>query len=145
MEVGGILIKFCEFGIRGHLPEFIQNFLKERKIVVQVCGALSEPFDVPQGTPKGSVISWSCFIVAVNSIASVISNDVRASIYVDDQAIYLSGMSPRLLEGKLQVVIGNLEKWSNKTGFIFSPTKTVSMHICRKENCPKVAHNLSIN
>ena len=118
--------------------------LNKRKTVVQVCGVLSEPFDVPRGTPQGCVISSSCFIVAVNSIASAISNDVRASIYVDDLAIYLSGMSPRLFERKLQVVIRNLGKWCNKICLIFSPTKTVSMHICRK-NCPKVAHNLGIN
>ena len=54
-------------------------------------------------------------------------------------------MVPHILERRLQVVINRLEKWCHTTVFVFSPAKTVAVHICRKRNCPKMANSLSMN
>ena len=100
---------------------------------------------VPGGIPQGSVLSCTCFMVAINSITGSLTHDVKSALYVDDFTTYASGHFTHLNERRIQVVINRLQIWCNETGFVFSPSKTVAMHICCKKNCPKVAHGLSLN
>lgn len=141
----GVVRKLHEFGMRGHLPEFIRGFMTNRKIKVRVGNVLSEPVEVPEGTPQGSVLSCTCFMVAINSIASTVSENVKATLYVDDFAIYASGSVPHILERRLQVTINKLQEWGLLTGYKFSADKTKTMHICRKHHCPKMVSNLTLN
>ena len=83
-------------------------------------------------------------MIAINDINDSLPPNIQSALYVDDYVIYASGSIPHMLERRLQTAINKLSQWSNKTGFTFSTDKTVSMHICRKRNCPKLAHNLSI-
>ena len=49
---------------------------------------LSSPCRVEEGVPQGSVLSVTCFAVAINSIINEVSSAVCASLFVDDLAIY---------------------------------------------------------
>ena len=100
---------------------------------------------VREGIRQGSVLSCTCFMMAIININDGIPRSVNALLYVDDYAIYASGSVPHLIERRLQTALNNMTLWTNKTGFQFSPLKTVSMHICRKRNCLKLAPNLSLN
>merc|ERR1719341_189647 len=79
-------------------------------------------------------------MIAINDATRDLPVGVRSSLYVDDLTIYMSGNSTNLIERQLQTAINRLERWSTKTGFNFSPGKSVAMHICRKRGCPKMAH-----
>ena len=139
-----ILDKLHQFGLRGHLPIFIDNFLRRRFIRVRVGTALSDPVEVPQGTPQGSVLSCTCFLIAMHSIAADLPPDVRASLYVDDFTVYFSGSSTRIVERRIQLALARLEEWCGESGLQFSSEKTVAMHICRVRGCPRTAHNLTL-
>ena len=134
----GVLQTLYSFGLRGHLPSFVQNFLSVRNIQVRVGRSLSRSFVVPEGIPQGSVLSCTCFLIAINSIADSLPASVKSNVYVDDFMLYSSGANPVLIECRLQLALNTLSSWSNQTGFQFSPTKTVCMHICRRQNCPKL-------
>ena len=41
--------------------------------------------------------------------------------------------------------VNQLQRWSDRTGLRFSEQKTVSMHICRKRGCPKLANEFKLN
>ena len=56
----------------------------------------------------------------------------------------VSPPSPLKDDYKLLYVNG-LYEWSNNAGFNISPSKTVSLHICRKRNCTKMDPNLHLN
>lgn len=141
----GILCNLFDYGMRGHLPIFIRNFLCNRSIRVRVGGSLSEAFQLQDGVPQGSVLSCTCFLIAINHITDGISPNVTAHVYVDDLVIYSSGRSSALLERRLQTAITSVCRWANNVGFTFSSEKTVALHICRKHNCPKIAANLTLN
>lgn len=140
----GVMKNLYNYGLRGHLPVFIQNFMSDRKIKVRIGNTLSDAVVVPQGIPQGSVLSCTCFIVAINTIIDYLPNNVKATLYVDDYTIYSSGNVPQLIERRIQTAINRLTDWSHVTGFTFSISKSVSMHICRKRNCTKLAPNLNI-
>ena len=140
-----ILKKLQDFGLRGDLTLFIRNFLSCRKIKVKVGNTFSNTIPTLEGVPQGSVISCTCFIVAMNDISNNLPASIKSTPYVDDCAIYASGISTISIERRLQISINGLYDWSNNTGFNFSPSKTVSLHICRKRNCTKMAPNLHLN
>ena len=141
----GIIRSLHEFGLRGSLPIFIQNFLTDRYFKVRVGSSLSERFPLSEGIPQGSVLSCTCFIIAINTITSAIPQTVHSLLYVDDLTIYCTGSNINMIQRQLQLAINTLQTWSQKTGFKFSDSKTVSMHICRKHNCSKSAPHLTIN
>ena len=69
---------------------------------------------------------------------------VNANVYVDDFMLYSSSPIPRTIERRLQLSLNTLGTWCEETGFTFSSAKTVCMHICKRHNCPKMAHNLNL-
>ena len=125
--------------MKGNLPRLIQSFLFNRQIIVKVGDNLSTPREMKEGILQGSVLSCTCFLLAINSISSNIGSDIRSSLYVDDFTIYCSGSSVRSIERRLQLAINSLHQWTLKTGFKFSPTKTAALHVCRKRGCLKNA------
>ena len=107
---------------------------------------LSDCGDAEEGTPQGSVLSCACFIVEINDIVSTLSENAKSTTYVDSVTIYTFDMVSHILERRLKwSLINRLEKWCHRTSFVFSPAKTVAMHIYRKRNCPKMTNSLTMN
>lgn len=141
----GILEKLQQYGLRGNIPIFIRGFISNRKIKVRIGNSMSAEFDVEEGIPQGSVLSCTMFMIAMNNVNEYIPRNINYSIYVDDLTIYSSGSTTGLIERRLQLGKSRLQEWCRKTGFSFSIDKTCSLHICRKQNCPKLAPNLKLN
>ena len=140
----GIVRAIHESGLRGHLPSFIKNFLTRRSIAVRIGNQLSESIFTTAGIPQGSVLSCTCFMIAINKITDNLPQGVNGTLYVDDFSAYISGNNINSLERRLQLTLNNIEGWSKKTGFRMNKTKTVAMHICRKRNCPKLTPSLTL-
>ena len=83
-----LLIQLQNMEVKGNMIRFIRSFLSDKSIKVRVGNTLSSPFKLEEGVPQGSVLSVTCFAVAINSVISKISSSVRASLFVDDLAIY---------------------------------------------------------
>ncbi len=81
--------------------------------------------------PQGSVLSVTLFAIAINSIASVVREPVKTSLFVDDFAIFCSSSSISVIQRQLQLVFNKLYEWSMSSGFKFSPTKCTGVHFCR--------------
>ena len=140
-----ILKKLHEFGMRGNLPQFIANFLKNRIIRVRIGTTHSRDMNVEEGVPQGSVLSCTLFAIAIDEVFKYLPRDVRSALYVDDLAIYVTGKRNTSILRKLQLAINKLEAWCDRTGFKFSELKTAAMHVCRKRKCEKKAGPLLLN
>ena len=121
-----IMDQLHKFGLRGELPQFIEDYLSDRKFRVKVGKDLSEQFEQKMGVPQGGVLSCTLFSIAINTVEEVIKNffGVTCSLYVDDKRI--SFATNNVAEGvrKIQNVLNKLFRWSLKTGFKFSVEKT---------------------
>ena len=82
-------------------------------------------------------------MIAITDICDNLPYNLKKTLFVDDFSLFATGSSTGTIERRLQNGIKKLEKWSSETGFTFSESKTVSLHICRKR-CPKTAANLSL-
>jgi len=138
----GVMLKLKQYGIRGHLLFFMHNFLNNRSIRVRINEAMSSEKHTTEGIPQGSVLSCTCFLIAINDIVNNLPVSVHRAVYVDDLAIFVSGKRPDALKRQLQIALNALESWTRKTGFSFSPVKTATMHICRVRGCLKASPEL---
>ena len=84
-----------------------------------------------EGVPQGSVLSVTCFAVAINSIVESVSPPVKASLFVDDFAIYVTSYDAASACHYLQKSINAISKWADENGFRFSSSKTVAVRFTR--------------
>ena len=120
------------FGLRGHLPNFISNFLQDRSFKVQIGSTFSDSHPQEMGVPQCSTLSVILFSVKINSITQCLKPGVDCLLYVDDfQVCYISS-NMSIIEHQLQLCLNKLQQWATDNGFQFSKTKTVCMHICQK-------------
>ena len=118
--------------LRGRLPKFISNFLKDRSFKVRVGSTFSDFHPQEMGVPQGSIMSVTIFSVKINSITQCLKPAVDCSLYVDDFQICYRSTNMSIIERRLQLCLNKLQQWATDKGFRFSKTKTVSMHICQK-------------
>ena len=129
----GIMRDLHEFGLRGNLPLFIQNFLSERTFQILLCTTITtDTFYQEEGVPQGAILSTTLFNVKLNGIARELSRDIGVSLYVDDFVIFFRGRTVEFIERQLQININKIVRWTTKNGFTVSSNKTVAMYFC---NC----------
>ena len=134
----GIIRQLYKMGIRGQMIRFINSFLSERFIKVKVGNHLSSKFPQEEGVPQGSVLSVTCFAIAINSIMEAVPASVRGSLFVDDFALYCTGYDAVSTCRYLQKAIDSVSKWADDNGFKFSSSKTVAIRFTRRRAVEEV-------
>ena len=126
--------------VKGNMFRFIRSFLSDRSIKVRVGNSSSSPFKLEEGVPQGSVLSVTCFAVAINSVISEISSPVRASLFVDDLAIYCTVYDAESACRYINKYINSISEWAKLNGFKFSTSKTVAIRFTRCKYQEAVPH-----
>ena len=82
----GIISDLHALGLRGRMPIYIEQFLKNRTFKVQVNGSLSDSFPQEEGVPQGCALSGTLFAIKINGIVDNVPNDSRYhySLHVED-------------------------------------------------------------
>ena len=106
--------------------------------------ALSSSYCQEEGVPQGSVVSVTCFAVAINGILDMVSPPIRGSLFVDDLAIYVTTYDALSACRYLQKAIDAVSKWAAGCGFKFSSTKTVAVRFTKSRRV-EVIPNLILN
>ena len=134
----GILRDLHNMGLRGFLPDFISNFLKNRNFQTKIGSTFSDWFPQEEGVPQGSILSPILFEVKINSITEMLNRDIENSLYVDDFTIaYSSNSKIDHTERHLQQQLLKLENWADLNGLKFSTSKTQIVHFCQRNKCIK--------
>ena len=126
-----------ESGLRGYLPVFVENFMRDREFNVRIGTTISDNFIQEMGVPQGSIISLTLLNLKINSITKCLLQNVDPSLYVDDFLISYRSKNLNSIERKLQLYLRNLEVWCDENGFKFSATKTVCVHFTKSRTAPK--------
>ena len=136
----GIIKRLQEIGIKGNMINFLQSFLSDRYIKVRVGSSLSSSFEMEEGVPQGSVLSVTCFAIAIDSIVKCVSAPVKSSLFVDDFAIYVTAYDAISACNYLQKSINAVSKWADEHGFRFSSSKTVAVRFTRCSRRETIPH-----
>ena len=116
----GIVKRLHDIGIRGNMINFVNSFLSDRYIRVRVGNTLSSSYETEEGVPQGSVLSVTCFAIAIDTIVESVSAPVKASLFVDDFAIYVTTYDAVSACSYLQKCINSISNWADDHGFRFS-------------------------
>ena len=127
----GIMRDLNDFGLKGRLPHFIDNFLSNRNFKVRVGTTLSDLQGQEEGVPQGSILSVTLFSIKINNIVKTLNPGVDCSLYVDDFLICYRSKHMHTIERQLQQCLNKIQKWALENGFKFSKTKTQCMHFCQ--------------
>ena len=127
----GIMRDLSDFGLKGRLPHFIDNFLSNRNFKVRVGTTLSDLQGQEEGVPQGSILSVTLFSIKINNIVKTLNPGVDCSLYVDDFLICYRSKHMHTIERQLQQCLNKIQKWALENGFKFSKTKTQCMHFCQ--------------
>ena len=98
-----------DMDLRGCLPLFIQNFLSERKFRVIVGTSLSDFYDKEMGVPQGNILSFTLFIVKINSITRCVGNGVDKCLFVNDIGVSYRSKHMQAIERQLQLHLNKIE------------------------------------
>ena len=127
---GTALIKVHGVGIRGHMAQFIKNFLQPRTFQVKCKTTLSDAHTLEHGVPQGSVLSPNLFLLSINDIFDDVRRiypSVHCSMFADDLAIWITRKNYRESQDIMQSALRLISKWCEHWGFFLSPTKSAVM------------------
>ena len=127
----GIMRDLSDFGLKGRLPHFIDNFLSNRHFKVRVGTTLSDLQGQEEGVPQGSILSVTLFSIKINNIVKALNPGVDCSMYVDDFLICYRSKHMHTIERQLQQCLNKIQKWALENSFKLSQTKTQCMHFCQ--------------
>jgi len=114
----GLLYKMEKMGLNGNILNFMTDFLANRSIRVRVGIAMSNSYQLQNGTPQGSVISPLLFLI-------IPSNGVRLSLYADDSATWKYGPNHGCTMIKdIQRFLDRLTEFFDRWGFKLSLATT---------------------
>ena len=77
-------------------------------------------------------MSCMLFSIAMNEVTRGLPKGIGATIYVDELAIYFSGLNLPTADRLLQTSVDRISRWALQHGFWLSPQKTVGVHFHRK-------------
>ncbi|XP_064110275.1 uncharacterized protein LOC135218062 [Macrobrachium nipponense] len=92
----------------------------------------------------GVCAECNLFSVAIDSVINEISNPVRASLFVDDLAIYCTAYVAESACKYLQKSNDSISRWAKQNGFRFSTRKTVAVRFTRSRR-QEVVPNLKLD
>ena len=75
-------------GIKGALLKILESFLKDRAQKVVIHGAFSQQLHMISGVPQGSVLGPILFIIYINDLSNIFSQDVSSKYFADDAKLY---------------------------------------------------------
>ena len=78
----GIIRDLHRIGLRGRLPVFVSEYLRDRRIRVRIGTTLSDEFYPEEGVPTGGVLAVTCFGLKINELPSCIAKDMPGHLFL---------------------------------------------------------------
>ena len=125
----GVILKLTEFGIKGKMLKWINDFLVDRKIRVKVEDQVSDYQKTDNGSPQGVVLSPTLFNVIMDTLRTamnhlMVTKGIDLLQFADDSAFWKSAKGLKKALYIIQLALNVIEDWGKNWGFEISPDKT---------------------
>ena len=122
-----LLHKVQQYGIRGNIAHWIEDFLTGREQRVRVNQVHSNPIGVTSGIPQGTVLGPLLFLIFINDLPEVVQNS-NIYLFADDMKIFKSILTPEAC-ALFQDDILRSREWSNTNLLVMHPEKCKRMRV----------------
>lgn len=127
--VPGLIHKLISYQMPPYLITIIRSYLINRNFVVQVKNSYSTPREVMAGTPQGSVLGPTLFLLYINDIPIRPPNMI--ALFADDTAILSRGKLQTNIIRHLQQHIYELETWLSRWRIQINVDKSAAVMFTR--------------
>ena len=117
----GLIFKLEQNGISGNLLKLLQNYLRNRKRVVQN-GSHSDYSSIESGVPQGSVLGPLSFLVYINDLERNIKSNVNFS--ADDTMLFFIVKHHEISANDLNHDLDIIHRWAHQWKLEFNPDPT---------------------
>ena len=137
-----LLTKVHAYGIQGKVYDWIRAFLTQRTQRVLIDSAASTECVVTSGIPQGSVIGPLLFVIFINDLPEVVSDNSTVKLFADDTKLYSTRGLAKDNTG-LQEDLYCISSWAEKWQLSFNEKKCKVMSIGRKN--PHLRYKLKLD
>src|SRR5699024_4561619 len=132
---GRLVRRLIEFGLDGDLIRWVQSFLTDRWVQLQIDNTQCPTHPINSGAPQGSPVSPILFIIYLSGVFEVIEGrvpGVRCLSFADDIGLLVPGYSVKEVGDKLQEAAKVTIEWGNDNVVQFDAGKTEATLLTRK-------------
>ena len=146
-----LLLKMNEYNFSDNTIKWFNSYLLDRTQCVQVESSLSPALPVPWGVPQGSILGPTLFLLFINELPDIVTNDIadlndameggdgeenmnNIIIYADDNTPTTADKDPLVLQTKAQKEVDLVTDWFEKNNMICSSEKTKLLIIGTQAN-----------
>jgi len=104
-----LIQKLKRFGLKGTVLSWFKSYLENRTQIVKFNGKMSNA--VKLGVSQESVFGPLLFLMYINDIAKIISNECAIRLFADDALIHTTGYANREIGDRLNEQIIKIEEW----------------------------------
>ena len=142
-----LISKLRKYGIRGHILQWFESYLKNRKQFVQIKNIKSQIKSPTCGVPQGSILGPLLFILYINDLANV-SDVLFPILFADDTSVYIEADKESDLIKTLNEELAKLNIWLNANKLTINIAKSHYMvfHRGRRKSniCNPILNNVSL-
>ena len=120
----GLIDKLIKIRIQTKIIKWVNSFLSQRNVYVEIKNTRSEKFSPTAGVTQGSVVAPILFLSYVSNIPE---KPAIISQFADDFALFYRSKSSQLIQSKHQASLNTLIKWCDTLKVKTNPAKTKYM------------------
>ena len=123
--VNGLKHKIRQIGLPVQLEKLLFSFLDNRSLRVFIDGSWSDVVNLGAGTPQGSSLSPTLYLIFVNDLPSSLDQSrIAVSQFADDVSLWSTQESVTYAATNIQGGVERLEKWCRKWHVSLNPSKS---------------------
>ena len=145
LHIPTLLKKLQHYGVRGLALNWFQSYMNGRSQVVEVNGEISKtPRYLSNGTPQGSILGPSLFIIYINDMQNCLKHE-SSVFFADDTSILVAHSNYNTVVQRGNEDLQSLSNWmiSNKLTLNAQKTKVIIFR-SRGKKIPEIRENITV-
>ena len=140
-----LLLKLKNYGVRGNILSWLEDFLSARTQEVIIEGSKSSPSPVTSGVPQGTVLGPLLFLAYINDMPECIKSEIK--LFTDDSLLYRRTHNNTDCH-QLQEDLDKLQEWEQRwqMGFNADMCEVIRINNKKRPLCSDYTiHNQRLN